>query len=98
MVAYRTLPGEPAPEAIEALRNGEVVVVTFTSSSTARNFAEIVCREIGSLPDDVIYASIGPETTKAATNEGMKISIEAQKHTIQGLIAALLVELGAAEE
>ena len=94
VVAYRTLPAEPPEEALTALRDGEVDVVTFSSSSTARNFAEIARREIGELPRNVVYASIGPETTKAARAEGMDISIEAQKHTIPGLVAALVDELG----
>ena len=97
VTAYRTLPGEPTEESLDALRHGEIDVVTFTSSSTARNFAEIARREVGGLPDDVVYASIGPETTKAAVAEGMKISIEARKHTIPGLVAALVDELKTGE-
>jgi len=97
VVAYRNLPGDPPEESLDALRNGEVDVVTFTSSSTARNFAELVRREIGEPPENVVYASIGPETSKAAESEGMKVSIEAREHTIPGLVAALVDELRTGE-
>ncbi|MHB8966337.1 MAG: uroporphyrinogen-III synthase, partial [Coriobacteriia bacterium] len=38
---YRTVPGMGDPEVLERLRAGSVDVVTFTSSSTVRNFARL---------------------------------------------------------
>lgn len=92
--AYRTLPGEPAAEVFDAIRSGRVDLVTFTSSSTARNFAAIIRKEFGELPRSVTYISIGPETTKAARNEGMVIAVEAEAHTIDGLVSAILETFG----
>ncbi|MFA5864313.1 MAG: uroporphyrinogen-III C-methyltransferase [Phycisphaerae bacterium] len=92
---YRTIPGSLSPQVKEALESGEVDIVTFTSSSTARNFASIVRQELGRLPDNLAYVSIGPETSKAAREENMNIQIEAPEHTIEGLVSVILNEFGA---
>jgi uroporphyrinogen III methyltransferase/synthase len=89
VTAYRTVPGEPEAEVFEALRAGEVDVVTFTSSSTARNYAAIVRQALGELPRHVTYVSIGPETTREAMHEGLAVAVEASEHTIPGLVSAL---------
>ncbi|TFH17622.1 MAG: uroporphyrinogen-III C-methyltransferase [Lentisphaerales bacterium] len=92
--AYRTLPADPDPAVLERLRTGDVDIVTFTSSSTARNYASLVRAGLGSLPSNITYVSIGPETTKAAIAEGMTIAVEAEQHDIDGLVAAITHELG----
>lgn len=96
VVAYRTVPGAPAPEVIAQIAAGEVDAVTFTSSSTARNFAAIMREKSGKLPAGITYISMGPETTRAAVAEGMPVAIEADEHTIPGLVAALVQKLGKA--
>lgn len=92
VVAYRTVPARPEERVFDALRAGDVDVVTFTSSSTARNFAAIARRELGEIPGSVVYVSIGPETSKAAKSEGIAILAEAAEHTIAGLTATLVAE------
>ena len=92
-LSVKTQP-DPDPSAIEALRDGNVDVVTFTSSSTARNFASLIEPVLGKLPDVSLYASIGPETSKAAEEAGMPVGIEAKESTIDGLIAALIEHCG----
>lgn len=92
--AYRTLPAEPDASAIEALRSGDIDIVTFTSSSTARNFASLVRPRLGCLPDSTQYASIGPETTRGASDEGIKIAVEAEQHNIDGFVEAILKHFG----
>jgi len=91
---YRTLPGELPANVKETLTANKVDAVTFTSSSTARNFASIVRNELGRLPDNVAYISIGPETTKTACEEGIKITTEADEHTIDGLVKSILTHFG----
>jgi len=88
--AYRTLRPTPDPETIEALRAGEVDIVTFTSSSTARNFAAIMRDELGEPPGDVAYVSIGPVTSQTIREESMQLAVEAPESTIDGLVAAIL--------
>ncbi|HHT9154868.1 MAG TPA: uroporphyrinogen-III synthase, partial [Candidatus Tripitaka sp. YC43] len=80
---------------LERLKNGEIDVVTFTSSSTVRNFVEIVGKEnlIG-LDGKVCFASIGPITSKTAQELGLKITIEAREYTIPGLVKAVMEGLG----
>jgi len=91
IAAYRTLPSRPDPQGLEALRSG-VDVVTFTSSSTVRNFAALV-RGAGldplALPGNPSFACIGPITAAVAREEGFPVRLEAEEYTTDGLIRAL---------
>jgi len=92
--AYRTVPADADPAVVEAIRDGSVDIVTFTSSSTARNFASLVRPELNELPESIHYVSIGPETTKAMLGEKMKVALEAETHNIKGLIEAIVEKFG----
>lgn len=96
VTAYRTVAAEPDLNVLSAIREKRVDLVTFTSSSTARNFAQIMREHVGGIPVDMKYASIGPETTGVAQEEGMEISLEADLHTIPGLVRAIVERFGAA--
>jgi uroporphyrinogen III methyltransferase/synthase len=61
--------------------------ITFTSSSTVRNFAEAAGP--GSL-DGVRVASIGPITTKTARDLEIAVTVQAQPFTVEGLVQAVL--------
>jgi uroporphyrinogen III methyltransferase/synthase len=61
--------------------------ITFTSSSTVKNYIEIAGRE--SL-DGVRVASIGPVTSETARSLGLTVDAEARPYTIDGLVAALV--------
>ncbi len=75
----------------EMLRNGMVHVVTFTSSSTVRNFVKLLETDNpAKLLEGIILASIGPVTSQTARELGLNINVEAKKYTIDGLIEALL--------
>ena len=82
---YETVAERPDPDAIE--RASEADYLTFTSSSTVRNFVE-------ALPDDLAanarVVSIGPVTSEAAREAGLKVDVEASRHDIDGLVEALL--------
>ncbi len=60
--------------------------ITFTSSSTVTNYVQIAGLE--SL-DGVRVASIGPVTSETARSLGVKVDVEANPYTIDGLIAAI---------
>jgi len=62
-------------------------VITFTSSSTVRNFVALLGRK--SLPDGLRLASIGPVTSSTLRELGLAVDIEAGEYTIPGLIKAL---------
>jgi uroporphyrinogen III methyltransferase/synthase len=84
---YETVRDEPSPEAIEAAQNADYV--TFTSSSTVRNLTEALGDRF---PRDARIVSIGPVTSEAAQDVGLEVDIEATRHDIDGLVAALLAD------
>jgi uroporphyrinogen III methyltransferase/synthase len=61
--------------------------ITFTSSSTVRNFAQIAGIK---LLEGVKVASIGPVTTASTTKLGIEVTVEASPHTTEGIIATIL--------
>jgi uroporphyrinogen III methyltransferase/synthase len=64
-------------------------LVTFTSSSTAVNFARLLRERQGMLISDVKAASIGPITSETARQLGFEVALEAAESTIPGLVAAV---------
>jgi uroporphyrinogen III methyltransferase/synthase len=84
---YETVREEPAPEAIEAAQDAEYL--TFTSSSTVRNLTEALGDRF---PRAARVVSIGPVTSKAARDAGLEVHVEAERHDVEGLIAALLAD------
>ncbi len=66
-------------------------VVTFTSSSTAKNFAEL----LGARPNlagdlaGIQMASIGPVTSSTLRELGLRVDIAAREFTIPGLVNAI---------
>ena len=93
LAVYRTVTATPDPVAVERVRRGEVDALTFTSSSTVTN----LCDLLGSVPDpQPVVASIGPVTSKAAEERGLRVDVEATEHTIDGLVDALLRALASA--
>jgi uroporphyrinogen III methyltransferase/synthase len=60
-------------------------VLTFTSGSTVRYFAEAVGQ-----PGRAIVAVIGPVTAQVAQEHDMTVSIQAEPHTISGLVESIM--------
>jgi len=60
-------------------------LITFTSSSTVENFLALGLP----WPNQMQVASIGPITSKTAREHGLKVSIEAKRHDIEGLTEAI---------
>jgi uroporphyrinogen III methyltransferase / synthase len=84
--ARETLP----PEAIEAAQTADYV--TFTSSSTVRNSTEALGERF---PTNARIVSIGPITSEAVRAAGLEVAVEAERHDVDGLLAALLADAGA---
>jgi uroporphyrinogen III methyltransferase / synthase len=82
--AYRTEPAPLGPDEADALAGAEIV--TFTSSSTVTNFL----RAIGDRPVPPVVAAIGPVTAATAREHGLTVDVEAEVHTIAGLVDALV--------
>jgi uroporphyrinogen-III synthase len=64
-------------------------VITFTSSSTVRNFVELLGKPRAGF-DNVQLASIGPVTSSTLRDLGLRVDIEAGEFTIPGLVAAIV--------
>ena len=70
-------------------------VITFTSSSTVKNFVELLGRRAGPKKrppslDGTILASIGPVTSATLRELHLGVDVEAKQYTIPGLIAAIV--------
>lgn len=93
MEAYETVVPEASRTAImEALNATEKpYAITFTSSSTVKNFIELVGEENAqsALLDRVKLASIGPVTSATLRDLGLRVDIEAKEHTVPGLVDAI---------
>jgi uroporphyrinogen-III synthase len=90
VAVYQTVTAEPDPVELARVRAGEFDAVTFTSSSTVDNF----CRIVGPLSGDPTIVSIGPVTSATAAAAGLHVTVEADPHDIDGLVAAVLGVLG----
>jgi uroporphyrinogen III methyltransferase/synthase len=87
LAAYRTVRAEPDAATLDRVRAGDVDAITFTSSSTVDN----LCDLLGSAPDpQPLVVSIGPATSETARARGLRVDVEADPHTIDGVIDALL--------
>jgi uroporphyrinogen III methyltransferase/synthase len=91
VVAYRTsLPESLAPDAAEAIRGGEVDVVSFFSPSAFHNLVEAIGLEtLRNLSGRVALAAIGPVTAGAIRDAGLVVEIEAREATAASLVAAM---------
>ena len=64
-------------------------IVTFTSSSTVKNFVHLLGAPKPKL-DGILMSSIGPVTSTALRECGLRVDIAAKEFTISGLLAAIL--------
>lgn len=69
----------------DLLKNNQIDMVTFTSSSTVENLLKLIDGE-KTLLNNVKTAVIGPITAKTCKNNGLKVDIEADVYTIDGLV------------
>ena len=84
---YETVREEAEPAAVEAAQGADYV--TFTSSSTVRNLTEALGDRF---PAAARIVSIGPVTSEAARDAGLEVHVEAERHDVEGMVGALLVD------
>ncbi len=96
--AYETVVPEKSRTRLSALMKSATRrphVVTFTSSSTAKNFAELLSNNAGprngSTFKKIQFASIGPVTSATLRELQMPPAIEAREYTMGGLIRAIVL-------
>jgi uroporphyrinogen III methyltransferase/synthase len=85
--AYATVAAQPTAAQLAAAAAADAI--TFTSSSTVRRYLDVA----GSDRVPSVVACIGPVTAATARELGLKVTVEAQVHTINGLVDALLAGL-----
>jgi uroporphyrinogen-III synthase len=89
--AYRTkMPHALPAEARDALRDGTVDAITFTSASTVRGFIGAM----GVVRGNPKVVAIGPVTAAQAREHGLRVSAVARPHTVEGLVTAIERVLG----
>ncbi len=90
LAVYRTIPAVADPADLERVRTGNVDAITFTSSSTVTNF----CDAIGTVGEtNPLVISIGPITSQTARDRGLDVGAEADPHTIDGLVEAVIATI-----
>jgi uroporphyrinogen III methyltransferase / synthase len=89
--AYRTVKNAEDAAALRAmLEEKRIHAVTFTSSSTVRNFLDAVGPGAPELLRGVVVASIGPITAEEAGRHGIDSQIVPERYTIPALTEALV--------
>ena len=87
--AYRTVVEDgPKDDIIQAIDHDSIDWITFTSSSTVRNFFKQIDPDLLS-EKKLRLASIGPITSATIKETGLIVDVEAQEYTIPGLINAI---------
>jgi uroporphyrinogen III methyltransferase/synthase len=99
LVAYRTAAAPPdspaAQELYRQLLEGRIDAVTFTNPTAVARFASLIGEEqAADLLNTTIVATIGPVTAAAAIGIGITNPLVAETHTVDGLVDALVTQLG----
>lgn len=104
VTAYRTLPvaqdDARGRAIVTLLRQGQLDIITFTSSSTVHHFMHwlgqaapdltIVLTYAGTRKTRPLIACIGPITASTARDYGLDVGVEAREFTTAGLVEALI--------
>jgi uroporphyrinogen-III synthase len=108
VAAYQTLPvaqdDQQGREVVALLRQQELDVITFTSSSTVHHFMHWLSQSAPDIaillaypsqhdahqPARPLIACIGPITSATARSYGLEVGIEAREFTAPGLVEALI--------
>ncbi len=92
--AYETVVPEKSRARLQAIMKNSARrphVVTFTSSSTVRNFAELLGNVKPATLRGIQLASIGPVTSATLRGLRMPVALEAREFTMGGLIRAIVL-------
>lgn len=94
VAAYETRPAAARDVAALAgeLESGAIDALTFTSPSTVESFASSLAAaggDVAALAGRAVVATIGPVTSERARALGLRVDVEAEPHTREGLVEAL---------
>lgn len=87
---YETLPDSNSNSIIEILNSKDIDYITFTSSSTVKNFIGQLKPCEYKLLENIDLISIGPITSKTIESFNQKVKKQAKVYTIDGIIETLL--------
>jgi uroporphyrinogen III methyltransferase/synthase len=90
---YRTVkPDAAMAQLTQRLADKTIDVMTFTSSSTVRNFVSLFesQEEMARLTEGIPVACIGPITAETARELGLSVTIQARQNTIPALAEAVV--------
>jgi len=71
------------------LEAGSIDIITFTSSSTVKNFLELTGEKFLPSIKNIKIACIGPVTEKTAREAGLNVEIIPEQYTVSSLLDAI---------
>ncbi|NLV17063.1 MAG: uroporphyrinogen-III C-methyltransferase [Syntrophomonadaceae bacterium] len=84
-----------SPHALGLLKDADIDLITFTSSSTVNNFVALIGAEgLSGLQKEVKVACIGPITANTAVEAGFTVDIIPQEYTVDKLVQAIVEFMG----
>jgi uroporphyrinogen III methyltransferase/synthase len=98
---YQNIPPQGRKDELrDQLSEGDIDLVTFTSSSTVTNFLTMVdardTTELHQLLDGVKLAAIGPITAETVRKNGLQVDIQPDSYTIADMVDAIVDHYSAA--
>ncbi|MBI4557736.1 MAG: uroporphyrinogen-III C-methyltransferase [Candidatus Hydrogenedentes bacterium] len=91
LVAYRTVVPKDSGALADALVAYQPHLISFTSSSTATNFCEILGPErLARIKHSTAIACLGPITAKTAEDLGLPVAIQPDQHDIPNLVQVIV--------
>ncbi|MGD9851254.1 MAG: uroporphyrinogen-III C-methyltransferase [Nitrospirales bacterium] len=93
VTTYQALPPAMDVDMIrQRFEQREIQYLTFTSSSTVRNFCNLFPdrQELTALVKDTMVACIGPITAQTVEEEGLRVDIIASENTVPALVQAIV--------
>lgn len=88
VVGYRTVDGDITAEQVDAARGADAIC--FMSSSSVERYVRLAGRD--AVPAAVV--TVGPITTATALEHGLTVEVEAERHTLDGLVDAIVAWAG----
>ena len=88
-VSYRTVAPKVKREYLKSLFSGGVSAITFTSSSTVKNFMHMAGDDAAELLKGVCVACIGPVTARTCEEMGVGVDVMPGDYTVEALLLSL---------
>jgi uroporphyrinogen III methyltransferase/synthase len=99
VATYQTVPAPTDTSAVRSmLQEGRVDLVTFTSSSTVRNFVALLGEDALPLLARTIVGCIGPITADTARELGLDVMIQPVEYTIPAFAKAIIEHFAGSDQ